>query len=36
MLLPSGAMNLGICYLKGIGVVKDGRKAMKYLKKAAE
>ncbi len=29
-------MNLGICYLKGIGLKKDVEKAMEYLKKAAK
>lgn len=33
---PSGSMNLGICYLKGIGVPQDINKAMDYLKKAAK
>ena len=28
-------MNLGLCYLKGIGVKKDLERAMEYLSKAA-
>lgn len=33
---PSGTMNLGLCYLKGIGLNKDVERAMEYLKRAAK
>lgn len=33
--LSAGTMNLGICYLRGIGVKQDTNRAMEYLKLAS-